>query len=196
MLDAFKQFFTFDKFMKDRLVSVFFYLGLVFIVIAFWATLQAAFTSFGYSFFGGVGLLFVAFFQILFLFVGLRLLCELMVAVFHINDNLSPDGGKSETADIDIFETTREAATKAARSASSATKSAINKTKTKLAERDHKTADDYPDYEDPTPPKPTTKKTVKKASAKNSTAKKKTAKKPAAKRAPSRKSAAKKTTKK
>ena len=190
MLDLLKQFFRFDKLMKDRLVGAFFYLGLVVIVISFWATLKTAFAAFGISFFSGLGFLFLAFFQILFFFIGLRLLCELMIAVFHINNNLAPDGGKSDTAEIDILETTREAAAKAAKSASVVTKSAIEKTKTRLAERERKT-DEYPDYEDTPPPevkKPEPKKSArkkpatKKATPKKTTAKKSTARKPATKK--------------
>ncbi len=196
MLDLLKQFFSFDKLMKDRLVGAFFYLGLVVIVIMFWATLKAAFAVFGSSFFDGIGYVLLAFFQILFFFVGLRLLCELMIAVFHINNNLSPDGGKSDTAEIDILETTREAATKAAQSASSATKSAIQKTRTKLAEREHK-SDDYPDYEEAPAPetkKPAPKKTAaKKPVAKKTGSGKTTTKKPAAKKTTTRKTTPKKT---
>ena len=192
MLDLFKQFFSFQKLMKDRLVASFFYLGLVVIGFKFLGTLWVAFSNlFNGAPGSGLVLFFAAFFQILFMFVLLRLVSELMIAVFHINDNLSPDGGKSETAEIDVFETTREAATKAAKSASVATKSALEKTKTKIAERGKDDEDDYPDYEDDTPPEP---KPVKKPAAKKSPVKKKSVKKTAAKKVPAKKTVTKKPT--
>ncbi len=202
MLDLFKQFFSFKKLMKDRLVAAFFFLGLVVVVVSFLSTLGSAFAAFGKGYFlGGLGLFLAAFFKILFLFVTLRLISELMIAIFHINNNLSPDGGKSDTADIDVFETTREAATKAAKSASSATKSAYEKTKTKLAERGKDDDEDYPDYEDTAPPKPkrpavkkpVARKTTRKPAAKKTTARKTaTRKKPAAKKPAPRKTPPKK----
>ena len=195
MLDLFKQFFSFKKLMKDRLVASFFYLGLVVIAFKFLGTLWIAFSNlFNGAAGSGLVLFFAAFFQILFMFVLLRLVSELMVAVFHINDNLSPDGGKSETAEIDVFETTREAATKAAKSASVATKSALEKTKTKIAERGKDHDDDYPDYEgDATPePKPVKKPAAKKTAPKKSQVKKSPAKKPATKKPATKKAAPKK----
>ena len=188
MLELFKQFFSFKKLMKDRLVASFFYLGLVVIAATFLSTIKLAFALMGHSFFGGLIMLLVALFTILFLFVGLRLACEMMVTLFKINDNLSPDGGKSDTADIDVFETAKDAAAKAAQSASSATKSVVDKTKTKLNERKDGGDDDHPDYDDPTP-KPARKKP---AAKRKPAAKKTTARKTAAKRKP----AAKKTTRK
>ncbi len=188
MLDLFKQFFSFKKLMKDRLVTAFFYLGLVVIVVSFLGTIAAAFALLGFSFGGGIGLLLMAFFKILFLFIGLRLSCELMVTIFHINNNLSPDGGKSDTATIDVIETTKDAAARAAKNASSATKSMVDKTKSKLAERQDK-SDDYPDYEDTTPRKPARKKARAK---KKPVVRKSAAKKPAPKKAPARKPAARK----
>ena len=161
MIDLFKQFFSFKKLMKDRLVASFFYLGLVVVVVSFLSTIVSALGMMSHSFFGGLAMLLVAFFSIVFLFIGLRLACEMMVTLFRINDNLSPDGGKSDTAEIDVFETAKEAATKAAKSASTATKSVVEKTKTRLSDRDDHD-DDYPDYEDTTSPK----KTVKRASSK------------------------------
>ena len=204
-MDLLRQFFKFDKLMKDRLVAAFFFLGLVVVVATFFATIVLAFRTMDHSFFKGLMILVIAFFKILFLFVTLRLTAELMVTIFHINDNLSPDGGKSDTAELDVI----EAARKAAQQASVATKSAFEKTKTKIAEvRDNKdSADDesYPDYEDPTPnkkpaakkpgakTKPATKKSgtaSKPAAQKKTTAKKTAAKKPAARKTTPKKSSA------
>lgn len=196
MMDLFRQFFSFDKMMKDRLVTAFFFLGLVVVVLSFFSTIAAGFSRMGHDFISGFGLLLFAFFQILLLFVGLRLACELMIAVFHINNNLSPDGGKSDTAELDPVEAAREAATKAAKSATSATRNVVEKTKSRFADDDETPAEDvYPDYEDPTPPKRVRKKPApKEPAAKKTTAKATTAKKPAAKKAPAKKPAAKKTT--
>lgn len=196
MLDLFKQFLSFKKLMKDKLVATFFFLGLVVISFGFLGNLWHAFENlFGGAPISAFVLFFAAFFKILFMFVLLRLVSELMIAVFHINDNLSPDGGKGETADIDVFETTRDAANKAAKSAGAATKTAYEKTKTKIAERG-KDDDDYPDYDDVTPPKPKAKRkpAAKKATAKKAPAKKTTAKKASVKKAPAKKPAAKKAT--
>ncbi len=214
MIDLFKQFFSFKKLMKDRLVASFFYLGLVVIAVTFLSTILASFSLMGHSFLAGIAMFIGAFFSILFLFIGLRLACEMMVTLFRINDNLSPDGGKSDTADIDVFGTAKDAATKAAQSASSATKSVVEKTKTKINERkDAHEDDNYPDYEDTTPAKParkkpTAKKPVKKkttprkvlakksVTAKATTRKKTPAKKTTAKKAPTKKRVVKKATKK
>ncbi|PHR59752.1 MAG: hypothetical protein COA43_08645 [Robiginitomaculum sp.] len=195
MIDLFKQFFSFEKMMKDRLVASFFFLGLVVVVMTFFGSLLNAVHVMNHSFFAGLGQFLWAFFRILFFFVGLRLACELMVAIFHINDNLAPDGGKSDTADLDVFETARDAASKAASSATSATKSVVEKATTKLNER--KDNDDI-DYEDITPPKPVQKKaapkktvvkktTPKKSATKKTTAKKTVSKKPATKKASAKK---------
>jgi hypothetical protein len=199
MMDLFRQFFSFEKMMKDRLVTAFFFLGLVVVVLSFLSTIGAGFSRMGHDFISGFGLLLFAFFQILLLFVGLRLACELMIAVFHINDNLSPDGGKSDTAALDPLEAAREAASKAAKSATSVTRNVVEKTKSRFADDDDEPVGDvYPDYEDPTPPKRVRKKpaTKKPAAKKTTTTKTTAAKKPAAKKAPAKKTTSKTTTRK
>lgn len=188
MVELFKQFFSFKKLMKDRLVASFFYLGLLVIIVSFFSGIITAFKLMPDSFMAGFMMLIAACFSILFLFIGLRLACEMMVTLFRINDNLSPDGGKSDTADIDVFESAKGATSKVAKSASSATKSVVEKTKSKLNEL-HDDDDDYADYEDVTPKKSPARK---KATAKKSTVKKTPAKKTAAKKAPAKKVAAKK----
>jgi histone H1/5 len=71
---------------------------------------------------------FVQFFiSILFALVIIRLISELAVAVFRINDNLSPDGGKSELADIDPVAEARKAAEMAAARTREATKTVSEK---------------------------------------------------------------------
>lgn len=184
MIDLFKQFFSFEKLMKDRLVATFFFLGLVVVVMTFFGTILSGLGMMGHNFIAGLGLLVWAFFRIIFLFVGLRLACELMVAIFRIKDTLAPDGGKSDTADLDPFEAARDVATKAAKSASSATKTVVEKTKTKL----HDITDDDEDDETflkPAPKAKTTKpvqKTAKPVSKTKKVVTKTSGRKPSAKK--------------
>lgn len=187
MMDLLKQFLSFDKLMKDRLVKAFFFVGLVSIVLFFLSDLRTSFSIMGRHFLDGLILFVIAFFKIVALFVTLRLLCELAIAIFHINNNLSPDGGKSEMAELDPVEAAREAAAKAAKSARSTTKTVVEKTKSRFGDNDEPDGEEvYPDYEDPTPPKRARKKPAAKPAS--------TAKKPAAKKAPAKKTTAKKTT--
>lgn len=130
-------FFSFDKLMKEKLIVPFFWLSIILIALYFstifletiWLGPLAKILN-----------VFTFFVAIVFSLVGVRLLCELMVAIFRINNNLSPDGGKSETADIDPMVEARKAAEAAAlrarevtktagEKASAATKSAVDKTK-------------------------------------------------------------------
>ena len=131
-------FFSFDKLMKEKLVIAFFWLAIIVFGLNFFSEALSA-IKLGplasvvefVNFFGGI----------LLTLVSLRLVCELAVALFRINDNLSPDGGKSETANIDPIVEARKAAEAAAlkardlsktagEKASAATKSAVEKTKT------------------------------------------------------------------
>ena len=194
MMDLLRQFLKFDKLMKDRLVAAFFFVGLVSIVLFFLSDLRTSFGLMGKHFLDGLILFVIAFFKILALFVTLRLLCELAIAIFHINNNLSPDGGKSEMAELDPVEAAREIAQKAAKTASSRTKTVVEKTRSRFSDDDEPDAEDiYPDYEDPTPPKRTRKKPVaKKPTAKKATTTKTTEKKPATKKSTAKKTATKK----
>ena len=189
MMDLLRQFFSFDKLMKDRLVAAFFFLGLIVIVLSFLGTLLNSFAIMGNGhFFKGLTLFLGAFVRIALLFVGLRLACELAVAIFHINNNLSPDGGKSEMAELDPVEAAREIAQRAAKTASSRTKTVVEKTRSRFSDDDDDNDRDdvYPDYDDPTPPKRTRKKPAAKSTS--------TAKKPAAKKSAAKKPVGKKTT--
>lgn len=104
-------FFSFDKLMKEKLVIAFFWLAIIFFGLNFFSEALsaiklgplAAVVKF-INFFGGI----------LLTLVTLRLFCELAVALFRINDNLSPDGGKSENANIDPISEARKAAEAAA----------------------------------------------------------------------------------
>lgn len=130
-------FFSFDKLMKEKLVIAFFWLALIVAGLNFFSEALSAIKL------GPLAAVveFIIFFgSILLTLVALRLICELAVALFRINDNLSPDGGKSETANIDPIVEARKAAEAAAlrardlsktagEKASAATKSAVDKTK-------------------------------------------------------------------
>ena len=132
-------FFSFDKLMKEGLVRAFFWLGLLNIGLLFFAeTLDAIKLDWFAAVFEFVGF----FAEFLLAIVILRLLAELAIAIFRMNDNLSPDGGKSETANIDPVMEARLAAENAAKRAQEATKSAVDRTSaaTKSAKGRSKTA--------------------------------------------------------
>ena len=117
-------FFSFDKLMKEKLVIAFFWLAIIVFSLAYFSTALstiklgplAAVVDF-INFFGSWLLAIVA----------LRLFCEVAVAVFRINNNLSPDGGKSETANIDPIVEARKAAEAAASKARDLSKTAGEK---------------------------------------------------------------------
>ncbi len=118
-------FFSFDKLMKEGLVRAFFWLALIRLALVFTAEVLGAIQL---DWFAAV-FEFVNFFvKFLLAVVALRLIAELAIALFRINDNLSPDGGKSETADIDPVMEARHAAELAAKRAQEATKSAVDRT--------------------------------------------------------------------
>jgi len=180
-------FFSFEKLMKEKLVIAFFWLALA------WYTLK-----FVGDMLDKIGLDpldwltdFVAFFVgFLMIVVGVRLLCEIAIAIFRINDNLSPDGGKSETADIDPLEEALKAARAAedaAKKATASAKSAMVRTKSDVEPSKSKAK------EPESAPKPAAKTEPKtKTAAKKAAPKKTTAKKPATKTATKTTSATKK----
>lgn len=117
-------FFSFDKLFKEKLIVPFFWLALI-----TWG-LGVISTALGTVALGPLAKVFdfVQFFiSILFALVVIRLISELAVAVFRINDNLSPDGGKSELADIDPVAEARKAAEMAAARTREATKTVSEK---------------------------------------------------------------------
>jgi len=169
-------FFSFDKLMKEKLVIPFFWLGLIVIGLVFFAD---ALSAIRLSWIAGF-VEFINFFaRLLLAIIGWRLLAEICVAIFRINNNLAPDGGASETADIDIMEEAKHAAEAAvsktrdvAKSAGEATKSAVNKTRSGASDLAHDIEDAAEDVVEK----------AKRAAPKRKAAPKKTtAKKPAAK---------------
>ena len=112
-------FFSFDKLFKEKLIVPFFWLAIIVWGLGFFE-----------GFLAGINLEWLAWvvmivgniITVLLALVVIRLLSELAVAVFRINDNLSPDGGKSELADIDPMAEARKAAELAAAKTREATK--------------------------------------------------------------------------
>ena len=118
-------FFSFDKLMKEKLILPFFWLAVIAWGLDFFATALST-ISLGPL---AANVSFAKFFvTILLALVFIRLISELAVAIFRINDNLSPDGGKSETANIDPMEEARKVAEVAAEKAREAAKVAGEKT--------------------------------------------------------------------
>jgi len=131
MSTLFNFFISFDKLMKERLVKAFYWLALIVITLEF-------FDAFLWDWL--IDLL--GFFpKFLLAIISLRLLCEYLIATFRINDNLSPDGGKGETADVDLIDEARKAAEVATAKAKDAAKSATEKTKTALDKTKDRTKD-------------------------------------------------------
>ena len=119
MKNLLNYFFSFDKLFKEKLIVPFFWLAIIYfgikILIEAVDTVQLD------------PLLWIivpvfGFVKILFTLVSIRIVAELIVAGFRINDNLSPDGGKSELADIDPVAEARKAAELAAARTREATK--------------------------------------------------------------------------
>ncbi len=197
-------FFSFDKLMKEKLVIAFFWLGIAHVSFEFGGRL---FDNIGLDPIEAVLNFFGFFVYFLFVIVGVRLLCELMIAIFRINDHLSPDGGKSETADIDpvhealkAAEEARRAAEDAAKKATAAGRSAVNRNRSHAADDSANQKAEVKEVKvEPMAAKPETAKPAVKtaapkkttsASAKPAAAKKAPAKKAAAKKAPAKKTAA------
>lgn len=120
-------FFSFDKLMKHRLVPLFFWAALIYLAIWFARDiLELTFFTSWLAWLTGWAEKLAALVMGL---IGLRLTCELAIAIFRISDNLSPDGGASDLADIDPLGETRRAAEEAAKMARDVTGKAVDKTK-------------------------------------------------------------------
>ena len=117
-------FFSFDKLMKEKLILPFFWLAVISSGMFFTRLFVGEFSEW----LADVVTIFEFFVWIVLAIVTIRLVCELSVATFRINDNLSPDGGKSETADIDPMLEARKVAEAAAERAREAAKIAGEKT--------------------------------------------------------------------
>ncbi len=120
-------FFSFDKLFKEKLVAPFFWLALIVAVLAFVAE---ALDSISLEMLAAV-FEFVGFFvELLLILVLIRIIAEIFVAIFRINDNLSPDGGRGELVEIDPVAEARRAAELASARTREMTKSATDNAKT------------------------------------------------------------------
>jgi len=117
-------FFSFDKLMKEKLVIAFFWLAIIVFSLTYFST---ALRTIKLGPIASVVDFIVFFGSWLLAIVAFRLICEVAVAIFRINNNLSPDGGKSETANIDPIAEARKAAEAAANRAKELSKSASEK---------------------------------------------------------------------
>ena len=117
-------FFSFDKLFKEKLIVPFFWLALITWGLGFFSTFLESISLGPLATIINVVQFLVS---ILFALVLIRLISELAVALFRINDNLSPDGGKSELADIDPIAEARKAAEMAAARTREATRSVSEK---------------------------------------------------------------------
>ena len=117
-------FFSFDKLFKEKLVVPFFWLAIGVLGLDYLAEALENVK---------LGILakpfeFVNFFASLLLFlITIRIIAEIFVAIFRINDNLSPDKGRSELADVDPIAEARKAAELAAARTREATKTVSEK---------------------------------------------------------------------
>lgn len=119
-------FFSFDKLFKEKLIVPFFWLALI-----VWALAYSAEALDTIALDPLARLIeFVGFFaEVLLVLVTIRIVSEIFVAIFRINDNLSPDGGKAELADIDPIGEARKAAEHATARTREITKTATDKTR-------------------------------------------------------------------
>lgn len=124
MKNFFNFFFSFDKLFKEKLIVPFFWLALIVMALAYSAeildTISLDLLAAGLGFIG-----FWA--EVLLVLISIRIVSEIFVAIFRINDNLSPDGGKGELADIDPVGEARKAAELAASRTREMTKTATDK---------------------------------------------------------------------
>ncbi|MEM7729245.1 MAG: DUF4282 domain-containing protein, partial [Pseudomonadota bacterium] len=99
-------FFSFEKLFKEKLVVPFFWLALIVAGLAFFAE---ALDSIALDPLASL-VEFIGFFaEILLVLIAIRIVSEIFVAIFRINDNLSPDGGRGELVDIDPVAEARRA---------------------------------------------------------------------------------------
>lgn len=127
--------------MKEKLVIAFYWLA---IIVGGMNFLSEALRSIKLSPLASLIDFIIFFGTILLSLVTLRLVCEVAVAIFRMNNNLSPDGGASETANIDPIAEAKKAAENAASRARNMSKSAIDKTKS-AAEHAKDSAEEFKD---------------------------------------------------
>ena len=117
-------FFSFDKLFKEKLIVPFFWLALIYFGVKY--LIEVVDNDLLDPLLWIIVPVF-ALVTVLFTLISVRVVSELIVALFRINDNLSPDGGKSELADIDPMLEARKAAELAATRTREATRSVSEK---------------------------------------------------------------------
>lgn len=131
-------FFSFDKLFKEKLVVPFFWLALIYFglnfLVMFVDGVQLDPLNWIIAPLAGLAL-------VLLTLISIRIVAELIIAIFRINDNLSPDKGRGELADIDPLAEARKAAELAASRTREVTKSATEKTRSTLDEMKHSVED-------------------------------------------------------
>lgn len=145
MKDLLNFFISFDKLMKEKLVKAFYWLALILIVMKF---ASQVLDKIWLDPIAHIIMFFAFFVKFLFAIVSLRLVAEIAIAIFRINNNLSPDGGKSETADIDPIEEARRAGEEAAKRAREASSSVVQRTKSAAADFKDDVEEKVDDVED------------------------------------------------
>ena len=131
-------FFSFEKLFKEKLVVPTFWVALVYFALA--AVIQI-FDTLRLDPLNYLVATVKFFVGLLLALLAIRIVAELIVAVFRINDNLSPDKGRSELVDIDPVAEARKAAELAAARTREATQSATEKTKSTLSDARASVAD-------------------------------------------------------
>lgn len=161
--------------MKEKLVIAFFWLAIANFALVFAGQAMDAVGLTPLEWVLDFLQFFIAFLMAI---VAIRVLCEIAIAIFRINDNVSPDGGKSETADIDVIKEALKAADDARKAAEDAAKKATAATKAAVARNKTDDSDIDIDIDVKPDPKPAVKK--KAVTKKKPAVKKPAAKKPAA----------------
>jgi hypothetical protein len=89
-MDVVNQFLNFNKLMGQGLVKIFYFLGIIGILLfVIGGLLTALGTMFGLDFMTGLGMLVAVPIVGLLMLCGLRLACELYVAIFRIADDIA-----------------------------------------------------------------------------------------------------------
>ena len=100
-------FFSFDKLFKEKLIVPVFWLALIYFGLEF---LKTTIDAVHLDPLNWIIAPVTAIAGFLFTLLMVRIVAELAVAIFRINDNLSPDKGRSELVDIDPVAEARKAA--------------------------------------------------------------------------------------
>ena len=124
-------FFSFDKLFKEKLIAPAFWLALIYFGLK---ALVRMFDVLGLDPINYLVAPIAFFVGLAFMLLVIRIVAELAIATFRINDNLAPDKGKSELVDIDPVAEARKAAQIAADRTRELTHTATERTKSTLSD--------------------------------------------------------------